>query len=390
MKVAFFLGRIHHAIKLLPIAVELNRREHEVGFLIADNSINIDPTTEYLMHYGIHEFFHAKDFLTSKEIKKAHLDTSKAAISGMYEFLPHNSPSWLVSSMWEAARDLYGFNNFLDEYKPNAVFGLHENNFWVKILFYLASRKSIKTYSLMEGIVLEREEEDMGKYSIGTDYTDALFSWSTYDKQFYKDEYKILPVGPAHLDEWINMQKLPQDNYNNILVDLKNKFNLSLNKPIIIFAPPRLDLYQGDPLHAMHELRNYCIKNNFEFMIKMHPFQSKISDPSLDGVPIFYENDAAPFLLISDVVVTQTSTVALEALCLRKQVVELDLDYHGIEQPLWKDGAVTLVDTDINIIGKLLSEPLDVSKFIGARLPLADGLATARICDNVEGSFWIK
>lgn len=391
MKIPFFLGRIHHAIKLLPLAVALNNRNHEVSFIIADNSINIDPTTEYLHKYGINKFYHTKDFLSGSDISAAEGEILDILLTGKYEFLPWNSPHWMVSSLREAVYDLHGFRNFLSTHKPNVVFALHENNFWAKMFFYLAQQQGVKTCSLMEGIILEREEEDMGKYSMGTDYTNVLFAWSHYDKQFYADEHNIVPVGPAHLDEWINYKNQEPHQTNNIKIQVKQTLGLPLDKNVVLFAPPRLDLYHGDPMQAISRLYQYCGFNNLQLVIKLHPFQGDINFEMIaPNIPVFNDADAAPFIFASDVIVTQTSTIGLEALMLGKQVIELDLDYHGIDQPLWKEGAATLIEKDLTKIKKVLKEPLDITDFLNKRLPLADGKSVDRIASNLEGTQWIK
>jgi hypothetical protein len=224
MKISFFLGRIHHAMKLLPIAAALQQRTVEIEFIVANNSINIDPATEYLHQFGINEFHHVNDYID--DIEK--VDKTVGALKIDLRLFKYVSPFWAMSSIQEAAECLVGFNNYLDVSKPDAVFGLHENNFWVKMLFYLARQKDIRTYSLQEGIILEREERDLKKYSIGTDYTDFLFSWSEYDKQFYSDESKIYAVGPSHLDEFISIKSDP-DRLREFLSVVRSRLGIAPN-----------------------------------------------------------------------------------------------------------------------------------------------------------------
>ena len=392
MNITFFLGRVHHAIKLLPVAVELNNRNHDINFLVADNSINIDPPTEYLHKYGINKFHHTKDFLDSSDIERADNWTRNEIASNRYNFLPWNSPQWVVASLREAAQNICAFDNYLQQNKTHVVFGLHENNFWTKTLFHVAQKQEIRTCSLMEGIVLEREERDMNKYSMATEYTHTLFSWSEYDKEFYSDPLKIMPVGPVHLDEWIRMDSMPDQERGNIKLNLKAGFGLPLDKKLVLFAPPRLDLYQGDPVKAIAVLNEYCSKNGLKLVIKFHPFQGRLDmDKIAPGVSVFYDDDAAPFLAVSDVVITQTSTVSIEAICLGKPVIELDIDYYGIEQPLWKEGAATLIDgDDLSAISEVLDSPPDTTEFKQHRLSLADGESAQRIVSNLEAGFWIK
>jgi hypothetical protein len=389
MKVTVFLGRIHHAIKLLPLVVKLNNAGYEIQFLVSNNSINIDPPTEYLHKYGITRFHHAHDYVLKHGlVTQAEADAINLIMCG--DLVPTNSPFWLTSSIREAVYSLHGFSSYLDDNKPMIVLALHENNFWVKQLFYLARQRGIRTISLMEGIILEREEEDLGKYSMGTTYTDMLFSWSEYDKKFYTDSSIIVPVGPPHLDEWISA--IASDVHGVARQNICTKYGINHNKRVVLFAPPRLDLYRGDIGTAIQVLINYCISNGLELVLKLHPFQGGADQikRSFPGLMVFSDDDASPFIFISDIVVTQTSTVSLEALCMGKQVVELDIDYIGLEQPLSKLGAATLVQgNDVSIIGELLETPIDVSEFMQERLPLADGKSSDRIVSYLQTTRWI-
>lgn len=404
MKITFFLGRIHHAIKLLPVASALQNAGATIEILVADNSINIDPTTEYLHHFGIHEFHHARDYLEGyrrvawgvvdgKNVvrHKSQRDIDKNYYrTAVYRMVP---PFWAHHSTTEALRNLYGFSKYLNIQKPDAVFALHENNFFVKTLFYAARQAGIKTYSLQEGMILEREEADLGKYSTGTDYTDTLFSWSAHDKQFYSDPDKIVPVGPSHLDRWIQDIKKPSGNF---LIGFRAQFRMDLgyarDSKVIVFAPPRLDLYRGDPFRAMLALAEWTRDRGVGLVIKLHPFQGGIEAvneqmKSFVHVRVRNDNDGVPPLAAADVLVTQTSTIALEALILGIPVVELDMDYIGLEQPLSKFGAATQID------GSNLDRLFDTKSttgFVNERFPLADGGSTKRIVDYVLSARAIK
>ena len=389
MRVTVFLGRIHHAIKLLPLVVKLSEAGYNIQFLVTNNSINIDPPTEYLHKYGITEFHHAHDYILQYgNVSQVEAEAIDLVMRG--DLVPSNAPYWLSSSIREAVYSLHGFGHYLDNNKPEIVIALHENNFWAKTLFYLARQRGIKTVSLMEGIVLEREEEDLGKYSMGTDYTDVLFSWSEYDKKFYDDSSTIVPVGPPHLDEWINATKA--DEHGIARQNICNQYGIDYKKKVVLFAPPRFDLYKGDISKAISLLSNYCAARYFGFVLKLHPFQGGMEQikNSFPGLKIFSDDDASPFLFISDIVITQTSTVALEALCLGKPVVELDIDYIGIEQSLANEGAAYLIQgEDLSPIEKLLDEQLDTGEFMKERLPLADGKSADRIVSYLQSTKWI-
>lgn len=380
MKIAFFLGRIHHAYKLLDVAAELETAGIDINILIADNSINIDPTTKYLHGFGIHSFHHAKDYIekaTDATIDWKHFNT---------ELFKHFPPFWLLSSYFEAAECIVGFQGYLETQKPDAVFALHENNFWVRILFYLAQQKGITTYSLQEGIILEREEEILKKYSTGTNYTDVLFSWSKHDKDFYSDPSKIVPVGPSHMKAWILLSK-DKERRDGFKTAFRASIGM-LDKKLIVFAPPRLDLYAGDFMRAAEALAKWAMSRNIGVLIKLHPFQAGV-DTIRDmlsryvHVKVVDDSDSLQFVLAADVLITQTSTIAIEAVILGVPVIELDMDYIGLDQTINQHGGATLLEgQNLDAIKHVMDDDIG-SDFADWYFPLADGKSTERIVDYV-------
>jgi CDP-glycerol glycerophosphotransferase (TagB/SpsB family) len=178
-----------------------------------------------------------------------------------------------------------------------------------------------------------------------------------------------------------------------ILLKLKTQFGLPADKQAIVFAPPRLDLYRGDPIKAVQLLSKFCKENSYGFLVKLHPFQGDVDriKSVLPGVPVFNDNDASPFLFCAQAVVTQTSTVSLEALAMGKKVIELDVDYMGIEQPLWKTGNATLVDgEDLSEIKNVMENKREITDEMKDRLYLADGQSAARIVSKIESTQWVK
>ena len=99
MKISFFLGRIHHAQKLLPVAAAVQQADIEVEILIANNSVNIDPSTEYLHNFGITQFHHVYDYISGKN----DIDTIVDYTEFPYEMFKHVPPFWAMSSIREVA-----------------------------------------------------------------------------------------------------------------------------------------------------------------------------------------------------------------------------------------------------------------------------------------------
>ncbi|MHC4181786.1 MAG: UDP-N-acetylglucosamine 2-epimerase [Planctomycetota bacterium] len=395
MIVAVFLGRIHHFLKLRPIINGLIEANHDVQVLITDNSVNIDPATEYIHRLGISSFNHAHDYIAIDDI-----DTINAMSKELMHFATHEQltrhipPFWIASSIRDAAKDLAGFNRYLGLGEVDAVFALHEQNFFVKSLFYIARKNGIKTFSLQEGIILAREEDILKRYTTATAHTDRLFSWSEYDRAFYTDPDKIIPVGPSHLDEWIMSRNNAQEYFAH-KTQFKQGLGLDARDPVIAFMPPRLDLYKGDFGNDLSSLAEWTRDRGINLVIKLHPFQAaevlrKINDDFIDKyvhVKLYTVADGLPCIAGADAVITQTSTVELEAIALGIPVIEIDTEYNGLEQPLWKHGAATLLEKDeFDKITDVLQGRFDIdalNKFRNDRLRLADGMATKRIINYV-------
>lgn len=384
MKIVFFLGRIHHALKLMYLIQEMVKADNRIEILISDNAINIDPSTEFIPQFGIPAYNHVKDYLEPKITPDVDLITERLmdwVIPLANEGIP---PFWSAFSIREAAENLVGMRNFLRMSQPDCVFGLHENNFWVKMLFYVAQDMGIKTYSLMEGIILDREEQDMGKYSIGTEYTDTLFSWSQDDKKYYQNPERIYASGPPHMDEWIHLANDPMKLIRHKLI-FRN--SLGIDAPTVLFAPPRLDLYAGDFGAHLELLSEWALTTGVGLILRLHPFQQGDFGRIFKRHPhikVAGGPNGMPSVMGSDLVITQTSTIAIEALAVGTPVVQIDLDHEGLEQPIdcldyWDSG-------ETRVLERILKGYYDVAaqdKFRKEQLALFDGEATKRIIDYV-------
>lgn len=396
MKVSIFLGRIHHFLKLQSIISNFVDAGDDVQIILARNSINIDPATEYLHKYNITSYNYASDYIDLAGVERINSMTEQLMNFSVDPKLNSTVPPfWIASSIREAAEDIVGFEQYLKISNPDVVLALHEQNFFVKILFYLAQQKGIQTFSLQEGIILVREEDILHRYSSGTAYTNKLFSWSDYDRAFYSDPSKIIPAGPPHLDEWILLREnLP--GYLAYKIKFRKTLDTNSKAPLITFMPPRLDLYKGDFVADFTGLSEWTRNKGISLVLRLHPFQAgpfvqQLKDSFLDKyahVRAYDNPDGIPCIAGSDVIVTQTSTVELEAIALGVPVVEIDTGYNGLEQPLWKHGAATLVERDeFNKIGDVLQGKFDidaVNEFRKDRLALADGYATQRIINHVK------
>jgi hypothetical protein len=385
-KIAFFLGRYHHAQKLMPIAQYGEAHEiFDSEIIVADNAINIDPPTEFLGRYGIGKFHHSKQNQSPIDDADVH-----KAIRALYQsdLIYSVSPFWLSYSAREAVENISGFRNYLKSSNPDAVFVLHTQNFWAKILAYQAHNVKIPVYSIQEGIILENEEKDMGKYAGATEYVDSIFTWSEYDRQFYGNKGIINPVGPTHLDQWVHLKQDPPKLASAIL-ELQTLLGLPRSAKIITVAFPRLDLFKGNPEKALRAVCSWSVRRGHTVVLTLHPFQGRVPEfeQVIDIFPnavLFSGENPMALVACSDVVLAQTGTLPLEAIAVDTPVGEMNLDNELLDQPLHKQGGAMLIDEIGNIEALLDGENREsAEKFKKERLPLADGWAMARLAEQI-------
>jgi hypothetical protein len=328
--ILFFLGREHHAEKLMDLA----RAFDNVSFLIADNAINIDPPSMFLKKYGISNIVHLSKYFQGA--RKWSLGTGGLP----NEINKTVSPYWQVYSVEEASRTIPAIENCLWQTKPEAVFLLHLNNFWASQIAQIAQKVHIPVFALQEGIILDREVNVAGKYWTAAQYADVVFSWSADDRDRYVEKNKVIPVGAPHLVRWLNRPKTIQ----------------------YAFLPPRIDLYAGD---FVKDFQSICqtIERipNAHIHVKFHPY---------DAVPMrllhpyskchVWEGNTYELLSSAKRVVTQVSTAAIESIALGAETVIVDTEYTGIGRnmpcPVVHNASLSLGQMDFGGQQKWLSE----------------------------------
>ena len=344
-KVAFFFGREHHAQKLLPV-INAGNNIIEPQILISDNATNVDPPIEFLHKYGVtsNVTHHAKDYISAAPPSKAVRKFISKVPADQLSYLP---AFWMAFSARELMEVMHGFGGYLYQNRPDAVVVLHPQNFWAQPLTYLAKELKIKTYSLEEGIKLRREEEDLRRYSQSLDYIDTVFSWHKWNNHLYNNEEKVVITGAPHLDYLINMNDRDR---GFLRAHILGSMGLPQLNKTILFAPPRLDLYRGNPIEDLREICKIAVRRGVAVVIKTHPYQGaieqmeKVANIYPETVRI-YRGDDTPGLISSvDAVISQVSTVTLEALMMGKQGWVLDFARMGAEQDI--EGSLTIESSE--------------------------------------------
>lgn len=400
-KIVFFLGRKHHAEKLVPVAIY----GQETGviepiFLIADNAINIDPPSEFVGNF--HPVVNGSNtrHLKSYEYKSQDInDSVHEVLKNVFnakttEFI---APFWLTYSVREMVRVSHSMSSFLDDVNPDAIFVLHSQNFWTKQLVYLANQRDIETYSLQEGLILVAEDNAMGKYKNMGEYMTNIFAWSDDNTDIF-GQYKniVVPTGAPHLDQWMYYRDTERERIK-LRYSVLSELQLTPQKPTILFAFPLLHTFLGDPIEALRIICNWTLRNNINTVVSFHPFESNkasiIKYTQRFPYVKIYEGDPLPILLSSDVLICQTSTIAVEALMMGVHVVEYDPNYMGLKQSLYDKGAAQLMTggdlTPLRLAleNKPMLDYKKFSDFISKLMRYSDGNASKRIMESIAPDY---
>jgi len=164
-----------------------------VKMLTADNCLNIDPSTEYLIPSEV-EFIHNLDYL--KDISSV-TENTRLSLKRLFDgevgtdvstrLSSYVDPYMLAYSFREAEECLKSFRLILSEEAPDVVVVLHENSFWTKTLAYLCAEKDILCIAFQEGLLRHRDQETHRKQTTSAEYVRYLLVWSEESKRAYID-----------------------------------------------------------------------------------------------------------------------------------------------------------------------------------------------------------
>lgn len=395
MKVVFFFGREHHILKLKSVYDALKDGGVDVLGIYSTNSINIDPTSEYIWRYDV-EHRHLHDYLDgdiAREIEEVSEHPQRYSL--FPDLNQHIAPFWISHSVREASETLALGKRMFERESPDAFVALHANNCWTRPLLYLAQERGIKTYAFQEGLLRHRDQETMNKQFTSAEFVDTLFTWSQSDMAAYVGsgvkESIVKPVGPTHLDGYIGIRsdnRKLQETKQQFASWSGMRFNPAL--PTVTFAPPLISRYQGNFERAITELSSYCKKNGIQLVVRLHPFDYKATGQvkKMAGGALFYEKaDIIPLVVVSNLVISQHSTTGVEALYLGTLFAELDLDNVGILQSM--DEAIHIGNGELNkIAGVLDGDPgVDIDRlnsWLRTNASLCDNRATERVVNIIK------
>ena len=375
---------MHHVERLRLIVNALQSRGHSVEYLTADNYLNIDPNSAHLVKSGL-AFKHISAYLPPNDLAR---EMTEKLLNSVGEIENYVDPYHLSGSVPEACEAVTGFHGYLLKEKPDLVLGLHENNFWYRILAYKCTQFKIPAVAFQEGLLRLRDETTQGKQSIAADYSTKLLCWSDAARDSYIragiPESKLAVTGISHLDAYLQPFNREQMAYN---------LGFDPRRKVVSFLLPQTSRYEGNWQTHLQALAEWASMNGVQLAVKFHPFESEGLVESVErGMRSLkiVKADTLDLVRASSLVISQHSTVAIETVALGVPLVELDLDNHGILESLAEQGVAVSVRkgeagklADI-LSGKIAIAPAKLSAWRERNVGPLDGKSTERVCEELE------
>ena len=304
--------------------------------------------------------------IDSKESFKGNLDYIKKEFEkrGDYEFHFFYKDKLSFGSFKKLAGSKFIFLN--DNFFPLAFMKFGSNNVIVQLWHAPGASKKFG------GSVDIGSREILSKISQNTDYLIVTSKniISYYSEAFQMPKDKIKPLGLPRMDYYFE-----NHNLNKLKKDFCEKYSLSQDKKIILYAPTFRDEEKFNNVFNYLDLDKFNEKLSDEYILalRLHPKIKDFykDDISAQGKYVDVSNweSEQELMLISDVLITDYSSIMIEYSALNKPTVFFTYDlneYLANERGFYYDFKTTvpgpIVYTSDELIDVIENEKFDKSK----------------------------
>ena len=333
--------------------------------------------------------------IDSRESFKGNLDYIKKEFErrGEFEFHFFYKDKLSFGSFKKLAGSKYIFLN--DNFFPLAFMKFGEENTIVQLWHAPGASKKF-------GGSVDIESRDiLSKISENTDYlivtSENIIGY--YSEAFQMPESKIKALGLPRMDYYFeerNLEKLKED--------FCRKYDISKDKKIILYAPTFRDEEKYNNVFGYLDLEDFNARlgNEYVLALRLHPkiknfYKDDISSKGKYIDVSGYESEQE-LMLISDVLITDYSSIMIEYSILNKPTVFFTYDleeYLANERGFYYDFKTTvpgpIVYTSDELIGVIENGEFDkskISEFVKTQFDEIDGNSSKRIVNfllNNEG-----
>ena len=242
-------------------------------------------------------------------------------------------------------------DNYFLKNKPRSIFLTAETNANTLAYIFAASKHNVKTIRIQQAMITEKNMEFIhNNYfsknnSLGYPIPDYMLVYGSYAKEILiKNGYpskKLIEFGNP---TFAFLDYIEQIDKKSIL----NKYKISDKQKIILFTSTKWqnDLMgkDFDPMIWDELLKTYSNKDEYFIILKPHPgekistYENILSNYNCNNATII-QDSLVELLHISDIVISNYSSVIIDACCLNKPIIEIiwddisensTLNYHKI------------------------------------------------------------
>lgn len=327
--------------------------------------------------------------IDSKESFKGNLDYIKNEFDkrGNFEFNFFYKDKLSFSSFKNLATSRYVFLN--DNFFPVAFMNFKDETEVIQLWHAPGASKKFG------GSVADDEEKEMlSNISKNTDY--LISTSKNIEKQwceaFQIESYKVKPLGLPRADYYFENHDV-----SRLKEAFCKKYDISPNKKIILYAPTFRNKEDSNNVFNYLDLKrfNEVLGDEYELCLRLHPKIRKFYKGSIDSDSSYvncsdYSNEQE-LLLISDILITDYSSIMIEFALLNKPMIffAYDLDeYLASERGFYYDFKKTvpgeIVYTSDELIDAVENVELDenrITEFLKTQFDTIDGNSSKRVVD---------
>ena len=324
----------------------------------------------------------------SNESFKGNLEYIKREFEkrGDYEFHFFYKDKFSLNSFKQLASSKYIFLN--DNFFPLAFMDFNPESIVVQLWHAPGASKKFG------GSVDIESREILRKISENTDYlivtSDKIIE--NYSEAFQMPKDKIKPLGLPRMDYYFENHDL-----NELKSEFCKKYNVSQDKKIILYAPTFRDEKQYNNVFNFLDLNkfNESLADEYVLALRLHPkikdFYAENISSNGEYVDVSDFESEQELMLISDILITDYSSIMIEYAILNRPIVffTYDLDsYLANERGFYYDFKTTvpgpIVCTSDELIDVIKNDEFDKSKisdFVMTQFNQIDGKSSCRVVD---------
>ena len=297
-------------------------------------------------------------------------------------------------------KDKLSFSNFKNLAGSRYVF-LNDNFFPIAFMNFKKETKVIQlwhapgAFKKFGGSILPQQDlEILKKVSENTDY--LIISSSSiegyYSEAFQIDKSKIKPLGLPRADYYFENHDI-----DRLKEDFYKKYDIDDNKKIVLYAPTFRDEEKYNNVFNYLNLNDFnnALGDEYVLALRLHPkirdfYKGDISD-SGEYVDCSDYGDEQELLLISDILISDYSSIMIEFALLNKPIVFFVYDFDSYlnnERGFYFDFKKTVpgpivYDSDklIEVIEENNFDKSKISDFVKTQFNQIDGESSKRVVD---------